>query len=122
MDDLTLIKTFRAERDSEPPAAREAVWRALEARSEGATEEGPGQFIYSKVNRLEVKGWVSPVPHPRDDVPTATGGGTMNGPHAYNAVVATQDEQWLGIEGEGRHREELGAIDFWSAAEEDRWK
>ena len=39
MDDLTLIKTFRAERDSEPPAAREAVWRALEARIEAATEE-----------------------------------------------------------------------------------
>ena len=32
-------------------------------------------------------GWVSPVPHPRDNIPTATGGGTMNGPHAYNAVV-----------------------------------
>jgi hypothetical protein len=206
MDDLNLIKTFRAERDCESTAAREAAWRALEARIEAATTESlafgealaetaprpatvrrrrrdgivrrrrvlafaaaallavvaagalvlssgptaqpasaaeilheaataaaaadapttlipsPGQFHFSKVNRLEVKGWVSPVPYPSDDIPTATGGGTMNGPHAYNAVVATQDVQWLGVEGEGRRREVLGDLDFWSKAEEGRWK
>ncbi len=206
MDDLTAMKSFRAERDSVPPEAREAIWRALEARIEAAAEEsrtfaaavastaprpatvrrrrglgavrprrvlifaaaallaaiatsvlvlrtgptaepasaaeilheaataaaaadapttlipGPGQFHYSKVNRLEVMGWVSPVPHLSDDVPTATGGGTMNRPDAYNAVVATQSESWLGEEGEGRRREVLGDLNFWSTAEEDRWK
>ncbi len=209
MDDLTTLKSFRAERDAGPEetrAAREAVWRALEARIEATTEEsrafaeavadsaprpatvlrrrrlgavrrrrvlafaaavllaviaagalvlrsgptaqpasaaeilheaasaaaasdapttlipGPGQFLYSKVNRLQVMGWVSPVPHPSDDIPTATGGGTMNRPDAYNAVVATRDESWLGEEGAGRHREVLADLDFWSKAEEDRWK
>jgi hypothetical protein len=206
MDDLTALKSFRAERDSVPPEAREAIWRALEARIEAAAEEsrafaaavastaprpatvrrrrglgpvrrrrvlifaaaallaaiatsvlvlrsgptaepasaaeilheaasaaaagdapatlvpGPGQFLYSKVNRLEVKGWVSPVPHLDDGVPTASGGGTMNRPDAYNAVVATQSTEWLGEEGNGRRREVLAGFDFWSTAEEDRWK
>jgi len=39
MDDLTAIREFRAERDAEPPAAREAVWRALEARMDAAAAE-----------------------------------------------------------------------------------
>jgi hypothetical protein len=39
MDDLTAIRSFRAERDAEPPEAREAIWRALEARMEAATAE-----------------------------------------------------------------------------------
>jgi hypothetical protein len=38
-DDLTALKNFRAERDAEPAEAREAIWRALEARIEAATEE-----------------------------------------------------------------------------------
>ncbi len=39
MDDLTVMQSFRAERDVEPPEAREAVWRALEARMEAAASE-----------------------------------------------------------------------------------
>jgi hypothetical protein len=39
MDDLTAIRNFRAERDSEPAAAREAIWRALEARMDAAAAE-----------------------------------------------------------------------------------
>jgi hypothetical protein len=39
MDDLTAIRDFRAERDTEPPEAREAVWRALEARMDAAAAE-----------------------------------------------------------------------------------
>lgn len=205
-DELTLMESFRAERDTAPAAAREAVWRALEARIDAAAEEsrafgeavartaprpatvrrrrglaavrgrrvaifaaaaliaaiatsvlvlrsgptaqpasaaeilheaasaataadapttlvpGPGQLLYRKVNRLAVMGWVSPVPHLSDDRPTASTGGTMSGSDAYNAVVATQSEQWTGGEGEGRSREVLGSLDFWSKGEEDRWK
>jgi hypothetical protein len=36
-DDLTVIKEFRAERDTEPPEARAAIWAAMEARMELAT-------------------------------------------------------------------------------------
>lgn len=206
MDELTLMKSFRAERDAEPAEARKAIWRALEARIEAAAEEsrafgeavagsaprpaavrrrrrlgtvrrsrvavfaaaallaaiaasvlvlrsgptaqpasaaeilheaasaaaaadapttlvpGPGQFLYGKENRLQIMGWVSPVPHLYDNVPTASSGGTMNRPDAYNAVVSTQTETWLGEEGSGRRREVLGDLDFWSKAEEDRWK
>ena len=37
MNELTLMQSFRAERDAEPAGAREAIWRALEARIEAAT-------------------------------------------------------------------------------------
>jgi hypothetical protein len=206
MNELTLMQSFRAERDAEPAAAREAIWRALEARIEAATEEslafgeavartaprpatvrrrrglaavrgrrvlifaaaallaaiatsvlvlrsgptaqpasaaeilheaasaaaaadapttlvpGPGQFLYRDEQRLGVEGWVSPVPLPDEPIGTASLGGTINGPHGYNAVVSTRSQSWLGDEGQGRHREILAGLDFWSKAEEDRWQ
>jgi hypothetical protein len=39
MDDLTAIHDFRADRDAEPPEARERVRRALEARMDAAATE-----------------------------------------------------------------------------------
>lgn len=39
MDDLTVLLKFRAERDIEPPEARDAVWRALDARMEATAAE-----------------------------------------------------------------------------------
>lgn len=39
MDELTVMQGFRAERDAEVPEAREAIWRALEARMDAATAE-----------------------------------------------------------------------------------
>lgn len=206
MDDLTALKSFRAERDEVPPAAREAVWRALEARIEAEAEEslafgealartaprpatvrrrrglgavrgrrvvafaaavlvaavvagalvlksgptaepasaaeilhqaasaaaaadapstlvpGPGQYLYRDEKRLGVEGWVSPVPHPNEPIATATMGGTMNGPHGYNALLATRSQSWLGDEGQGRRREVLVGTTFWSPEEEGRWQ
>jgi hypothetical protein len=122
----TSVLVLRSGPTAEPASAAEILHEAASAAaaSEAPTTliPGPGQFHYSKVNRLQVMGWVSPVPHPSDDIPTASIGGTTNGPHAYNAVVATQTEWWLGNEGQGRRREVLGDLDFWSNAEEDRWK
>jgi hypothetical protein len=46
----------------------------------------------------------------------------MDGPDTYNALVATQSQTWLGDEGQGRRREVLADLDFWSKGEEDRWK
>jgi hypothetical protein len=37
-------------------------------------------------------------------------------------VVSTRSQSWLGDEGQGRHREILAGLDFWSKAEEDRWQ
>jgi hypothetical protein len=206
MDELTVMKGFRAEREGVPPEAREAIWRALEARIEAAAEEsrafaaavattaprpatvrrrrglgtvrrrrvlifaaaallaaiatsvlvlrsgptaqpasaaeilheaasaaaaadapttlvpGPGQFLYRDEQRLGVEAWVSPVPLPEEPIPTASIGGTMDGPHDYNAVVSTRSQSWLGDEGQGRHREILAGLDFWGKAEESRWK
>jgi hypothetical protein len=208
MDELTAMQTFRAERDAEPAAAREAIRRALEARMDAAAAEarafgeavagssssggsasrrrgllsghrrllafaaaacaagvvagalvlssgpsaqtasaaeilhraamaatahapadapttmlpGPGQYIFRKGQRLDVEGWRHPVPPFGANVPVGGTGGTMNGPHAYNALVSKTIEEWLGPEGQGRYREALGAIRFWSSEEEERWK
>jgi hypothetical protein len=205
-DELSALREFRAERDTAPAAAREAVWRALEARIEATTEEsrafgeavartaprpaavrrrrgltavrgrrvaifaaaallaavatsvlvlrsgptaqpasaaeilheaasaaaaadapttlvpGPGQYLYRDEQQLGVEGWVSPVPHPNEDIATATQGAPMSGPHTYNAMVATRSQTWLGDEGQGRRREILAGLNFWSKGEEGRWK
>jgi hypothetical protein len=42
MDELTLMREFRAERVTKEPEARAAIWRALEARIEAAAEAGAG--------------------------------------------------------------------------------
>jgi hypothetical protein len=38
----------------------------------------------------------------------------MKGPRAHNAMVSTTIEDWLGPEGQGRYREVLGPIHFWT--------
>jgi hypothetical protein len=199
MDDLIAMQSFRAERDIEPPEAREAVWRALEARMEAAATEarsfgealagttaparspsrrrsllsrrrrllalsaaavvagalvlssgptaqpasaaeilhqaaaaasggpatyvpGPGQFLYTKMVRTEVNGWLYPLPPPSADVPVGGTGGTMKGPHAFNALVPVTVESWTGSNGGGRSREEAGTPRFWSKEEAARWQ
>jgi hypothetical protein len=205
MDELTALKSFRAERDAEPAEAREAIWLALEARIEAAASEsrafgesvagstpppregarrrglfggrrplafagaatamaavvagvlvvssgpnatpasaaeilheaadsaaaaggptsmvpGPGEYLYSKEQWLGIQGWRYPTPPATGPVPTGSIGGTLHGPHAYNALVPTTFARWTDDDGGGRTREEIGTPDFWSAKEEARWK
>jgi hypothetical protein len=184
-DDLTLIKSFRAEREAEPAEAREAIWAALEARMElaepprvqrptrrrrrlglafagatfaaavvagalvlnsgptaqpaGAAEilhqaadaaaelpttsvPGPGEFLYRKEQRIDVEGWRHPMPPLDADIAGGSIGGTMHGPHAFNASVPVTTESWTDEKGGGRRREELGPLQFWSKAEEAHWQ
>jgi hypothetical protein len=203
MDDLTVMQSFRAERDVEPPDAREAVWGALEARMEAAATEarsfgealagstapvrspggrrdlpsrrrrlllfagavagaaaiavvlvhnsgptaqpasaaeilhgaaaaasqapmtsvpGPGQFLFRKEQQLEIEGWRHPLPPEGADLPVAGSGGTISGPHAFNALMPRTVESWTGQNGGGRSREVAGTPQFWSPEEEARWK
>ena len=202
MDDLTVMQSFRAERDIEPPEAREAVWRALEARMGAAATEArsfgealaeptapprspsrcrgllsrrrpflfagaaagaaalagvlvlnsgptaqpasaaeilhraaaaaseapptsvpdPGQFLFRKEQRLEIESWRHPLPPESANVPTVGQGGTMSGTHAFNALMQRTVESWTGQNGGGRSREVAGTPQFWSSAEEARWK
>ena len=187
MDDLTAIREFRAERDTEPTEARERVWLALDAHIDAAVAEaeapsgffrrrrrvlafagavamaaivagallldsgptaerasaaeilheaadaaassdatatlipGPGEYYFRSQRQLSTVGWLSPVPGPNADVPAERIGGTMEAPGAFNALVPTTGEEWVGPDGAGRRREELGQIKFWDQAEEDRW-
>ena len=187
------MQSFRAERDIEPPEAREAVWRALQARMEAAVTEarnfgeapagstasarspsrrllfaaaaagaavlagvlvlnsgptaqpasaaeilhraaaaasdapatsvpGPGQFLFRKEQQFEIESWRHPLPPEGADVAAAGRGGTMSGPHAFNAVMPRTVESWTGQNGGGRSREVAGTPRFWSSEEEARWK
>jgi hypothetical protein len=114
---------------AQPAGAAEILHQAATAASahaapRGATTllPGPGQYVFRKGRRLEVEGWRSPVPPFGSNSPVSGGGGTMRGPTAYNAVVSTTSEQWLGEKGQGRSRETLGPLRFWSKREEGRWK
>ncbi len=216
MDDLTAIRDFRADRDTEPPEARDAIWRALEARMDAAAAEarsfgeavagpharhdlgggaadshapgrptgrrrgplarrrrvlafagavavaaivagalvlgsgptterasaaeilheaaaaasdvpptsvpGPGQYYFRAEQRLEVMGWITPVPGPNSDTGTASIGAPMPYRNAHNALVSTRVESWTGHDGGGRNREVLGELSFWEKAEEESWK
>lgn len=114
---------------AQPASAAEILHQAARAVTAHAPADGPttmtpgpGQYLFDKGRRLEIEGWRSPVPPFSADEPVSGGGGTMKGRHAYNAVVSKTIEAWLGPEGQGRYREVLGPIQFWSSGEEERWK
>jgi hypothetical protein len=209
IDDITVMKDFNVERDTEPPEARAAIWAAMEARMDAAANEarafgeavagsaapspprrrglrsggrrepsrrrrlavafagatfaaalvagtlvlssgptaqpasaaeilhqaadaaaelpatsvpGPGQFLYRKEQVIGIQGWRSPLPPLSADFAAGSIGAILHGPHAYNALVPVTTESWTDEEGGGRRRQELGALQFWSKAEEARWK
>jgi hypothetical protein len=72
--------------------------------------------------RTEIHGWLHPLPPPGADVPVGGIGGTMKGPHAFNALVPVTVESWTDSDGGGRYREEAGTPQFWSTEEAARWR
>lgn len=109
---------------AQPASAAEILHQAAAAASGGpaATVPSPGQFLYTKVVRTEIHGWLHPLPPPSADLPVGVIGGTMKGPHAFNALVPVTVESWTGSNGGGRYREEAGTPRFWSNEEEARWQ
>ncbi len=114
---------------AQPASAAEILHQAATAASAHAALDapaslipGPGEYLFRKVRRVDVEGWRSPVPPLDAGVPVGGIGGTESGPHAYNALVAKTSEQWTGDKAQGRNREVLGPLQFWSKAEEERWK
>jgi hypothetical protein len=109
---------------AQPASAAEILHQAAAAASGGpaATVPGPGQYLYTKVVRTEIHGWLHPLPPPSADVPVGGIGGTMKGPHAFNALVPVTVESWTDSNGGGRYREEVGTPRFWSNEEEARWQ
>jgi hypothetical protein len=114
---------------AQPASAAEILHRAAAGATAHAAPgapatliPGPGEYLFRKVRRVDVEGWRSPVPPLSAGLPVGGIGGTMSGPHAYNALIAKTSEGWTGDKGQGRNREVLGPLQFWSKAEEERWK
>ncbi len=106
------------------PAAAEILHQAAAAASDAPATSvpGPGQFLFRKEQQFEIEGWRHPLPPEGANVPAAGRGGTMSGPHAFNALMPRTVESWTGQNGGGRSREVAGTPQFWSSEEEARWK
>ncbi|HEY0279857.1 MAG TPA: hypothetical protein VGC32_16460 [Solirubrobacterales bacterium] len=109
---------------AQPASAAEILHQAADAAAElpATSVPGPGQYLYRKERMIGVQSWRSPLPPLSSDLPSGIAGATMHGPHAYNALMPTTTESWTDGEGGGRRRLELGALQFWSKAEEAHWK
>lgn len=88
-------------------------------------QPGPGQLLYTKVKQVQLEGWIGDcdllAAHAAARA-CATLGGTMSGPNAFNALMPTTREEWLGEGGVGRRRWVAGTPEFWSDAERGRWE
>ena len=101
------------------PAAAEILHRtaAIAASPQGPAPSllpGPGQFLYKKFERLELKGWIPGG--------TSSGGGLMRSPSAFNALMPSRQEWWTAEDGAGRVREVAGTPRFLTEAERARWE
>jgi hypothetical protein len=98
-----------------PGAAGEAAER---------TRPGPGQFLYTKTNVVQLQGWE------RD----GRGAGSRSRPrhftanllgpegNALPALVSTSKEVWAGPDGKTRERETLDQVAFLSEGDQLRWE
>jgi hypothetical protein len=109
---------------AEPAAAEILHETAAVAAATDAPAEipGPGQFLYTKVKRLELEGWIPGGPSPDDSVPSGIMGGTLSRPDAFNALMPTTQESWTAADGAGRVREVAGTPRFLTSEEQTRWE
>lgn len=108
------------------PAAAEILHETAAAAvsPEGPTPAvvpGPGQFRYTKLERLELLGWI-PDCDPLGDRPCAMMGGTMSGADAFNGLMPTTQQEWLSAAGAGRYRQVAGTPRFLTKEEQSRWE
>jgi hypothetical protein len=106
------------------PAAilRETAKIGLSSRANRpALLPGPEQLLYTKVKQVQLQGWIAGC-DPAKGPPCALLNGTLNGANAFNALVQTTQEHWLGEGRVSRDRWVLGPIRFWSEDERSRWE
>ena len=85
---------------------------------------GPGQFLYTKTQVLQLQGWDADGPGAgsRDNPRYFTA--NLLGPEAdaLPALVPTWKEIWMARDGTTRERETLGQVEFLSPADQERWE
>ena len=104
------------------PAAAEILHRtAIVAAAAEAPSKipGPGQFLYRKFHRVELKGWV---PGGEPGGPSSDSGGMIHQSDAFNGLESTTQEEWLAPDGAGRERKVAGTPQFFTSEERSRWE
>lgn len=101
-------------------ALRQTASVAEASDTPGITPPGPGQFLYTKTEVVQIEGWL---PHGHQGSKAEPRYFT---PHVSNpypqALVPTVVEKWTAPDGTIRQRETLGQVQFFSTADQRRWE
>jgi hypothetical protein len=100
---------------------RRAANSAAASSTQVEAPPGPGQFLYTKTNVVQLQGWLpkghakGSKAHPRYFVP-------INDPSARYALVPVLKEVWTAPNGKTHVRETLGRVNFLSSADQRLWE
>jgi hypothetical protein len=100
---------------------RQAAGSAAASETQVEAPPGPGQFLYTKTNVVQLQGWLpkghakGSKAHPRYFVP-------INDPSARYALVPVLKEVWTAPSGKTHVRETLGRVNFLSSADQRLWE
>jgi hypothetical protein len=95
--------------------------RAAESSGRQLEAPGPGQFLYTRTEEIQLEGWL-----PKGDAKGSKAEPRyfvqINDPRARYALVPATKQAWMSLDGKSRVRETLGKIEFLSAGDQRRWE
>lgn len=95
--------------------------RAAERSGKELEAPGPGQFLYTKTQGIQLEGWL-----PKGDAKGTKAEPRyfvqINDPLARYALVPATKQEWMSLDGKSHVRETLGKIEFLSPADQRRWE
>jgi hypothetical protein len=121
---VVLLSSGPAARPAAAEVLRQTATIAAASNSVAEAPPAPGQFLYVRTKVVELQGWLPDGPGlgPKANPRYFTTKVPSNFPDAPAALVPTLKETWTGRDGATRERETLGQVDFFSAADQEKWE
>ncbi len=95
--------------------------RAAAASGVQLKAPGPGQFLYTEMEEVQMEGWL-PKGDPKGSKAHSRYFVPINDPRARYALVPATKQEWMGPGGKSRVRETLGRVEFLHAADQRTWE